>query len=99
MMLIVRFLTGFADGPIYPLMTSVLKVQGDPKRFASYIGLTQFSIGVIAMILGPTLTIQLALTFGLALRVYFYQPADGDRRNYDLVCPQGVRPGRRRSPG
>jgi MFS transporter, ACS family, hexuronate transporter len=60
-MLIVRFLTGFADGPIYPLMTSVLKVQGDPKRFASYIGLTQFSIGLIAMILGPTLTIQLAL--------------------------------------
>jgi predicted MFS family arabinose efflux permease len=58
--LIVRFLTGFADGPIYPLMTSVLKVQGDPRRFASYIGLTQFSIGVIAMILGPTITIQLA---------------------------------------
>ena len=60
MMLVVRFLTGFADGPIYPLMTSVLKVQGDPRRFASYIGLTQFSIGVIAMILGPTITIQLA---------------------------------------
>ena len=60
-MLVVRFLTGFADGPIYPLMTSLLKVQGDPRRFASYIGLTQFSIGVIAMILGPTLTIQLAL--------------------------------------
>ncbi len=60
-MLLVRFLTGFADGPIYPLMTSVLKVQGDPKRFASYIGWMQFSIGLIAMILGPTLTIQLAL--------------------------------------
>lgn len=60
-MLVVRFLTGFADGPIYPLMTSILKVQGDPGRFASYIGLTQFSIGIIAMILGPTLTIQLAL--------------------------------------
>jgi len=60
-MLIVRFLTGFADGPIYPLMTSVLKVQGDPNRFASYIGLSQFSIGLIAMILGPSLTIQLAL--------------------------------------
>lgn len=59
--LVVRFLTGFADGPIYPLMTSVLSVQGDPKRFASYIGLLQFSIGLIAMILGPTLTIQLAL--------------------------------------
>jgi MFS transporter, ACS family, hexuronate transporter len=59
--LIVRFLTGFADGPIYPLMTSVLSVQGDPKRFASYIGLLQFSIGLIAMILGPTLTIQLAI--------------------------------------
>ena len=44
-MLIVRFLTGFADGPIYPLMTSVLTVQGDPKKFASYIGLMQFSIG------------------------------------------------------
>ena len=58
--LIVRFLTGFADGPIYPLMTSVLKVQGDPRKFASYIGWTQFSIGVIAMILGPTITIQLA---------------------------------------
>jgi MFS transporter, ACS family, hexuronate transporter len=60
-MVTVRFLTGFADGPIYPLMTSVLKVQGDPKRFASYIGLTQFSIGLIAMIIGPTLTIQLAI--------------------------------------
>ena len=60
-MLIVRFLTGFADGPIYPLITSILKAQGDPKRFASYIGLTQFSIGLIAMILGPTITIQLAL--------------------------------------
>jgi ACS family hexuronate transporter-like MFS transporter len=59
-MLLVRFLTGFADGPIYPLMTSVLKIQGDPKRYASYIGLMQFSIGVIAMIIGPTLTIQLA---------------------------------------
>ncbi len=60
-LLIVRFLTGFADGPAYPLMTSVLTIQGDPKKFASYIGLIQFSIGVIAMILGPTLTIQLAL--------------------------------------
>jgi MFS transporter, ACS family, hexuronate transporter len=60
-MLIVRFLTGFADGPIYPLMTSVLKVQGDPKRFASYLGIMQFSIGIIAMILGPSLTIQLAI--------------------------------------
>jgi ACS family hexuronate transporter-like MFS transporter len=60
-MLIVRFLTGFADGPIYPLMTSVLTVQGDPKRFASYIGLIQFAVAVIATILGPTLTIQLAV--------------------------------------
>jgi predicted MFS family arabinose efflux permease len=60
-MLIVRFLTGFADGPIYPLMTSVLTVQGNPKRFASYIGIIQFSVGLIAMILGPSLTIQLAL--------------------------------------
>jgi predicted MFS family arabinose efflux permease len=59
-LLIVRFLTGFADGPAYPLMTSILKTQGDPKRFASYIGLLQFSIGLIAMVLGPTLTIQLA---------------------------------------
>jgi predicted MFS family arabinose efflux permease len=60
-MLIVRFLTGFADGPIYPLMTSVLKVQGDPPKFASYLGIIQFSIGIIAMIVGPSLTIQLAL--------------------------------------
>jgi predicted MFS family arabinose efflux permease len=62
-MLIIRFLTGFADGPVYPLMTSVLTIQGDPKKFASYIGLMQFSIGVIAMILGPSLTIRLALHF------------------------------------
>jgi MFS family permease len=60
-MFIVRFLTGFADGPVYPIMTSILTIQGDPKKFASYIGLMQFSIGVIAMILGPTLTIQLAI--------------------------------------
>jgi predicted MFS family arabinose efflux permease len=60
-MLIVRFLTGFADGPIYPLMTSVLTIQGEPKRYASYIGLMQLSIGVIAMILGPWLTTQLAI--------------------------------------
>ncbi|MBP1623807.1 MAG: sugar transporter family protein, partial [Acidobacteria bacterium] len=60
-MLVVRFLTGFADGPIYPLMTSVLKVQGEPKRFASYIGIIQLSVGLIAMILGPSLTVQLAL--------------------------------------
>jgi MFS family permease len=60
-MLIIRFLTGFADGPIYPLMTSVLKVQGDPKKFAFYIGLTQLSIALIAQVLGPPLTIQLAL--------------------------------------
>jgi MFS transporter, ACS family, hexuronate transporter len=60
-MLVVRFLTGFADGPIYPLMTSVLKVQGDPKRFASYIGLIQLAIGIIGQILGPTLTTQLAI--------------------------------------
>jgi predicted MFS family arabinose efflux permease len=59
--LFIRFLTGFADGPIYPIMTSVLKAQGDPKRFAAYIGMMQFAIGVIAQILGPTLTIQLAL--------------------------------------
>jgi predicted MFS family arabinose efflux permease len=59
--LMVRFLTGFADGPIYPLMTSTLTIQGDPKKFASYIGLMQLSIGVIAMIIGPSLTTQLAL--------------------------------------
>jgi predicted MFS family arabinose efflux permease len=61
MMLIVRFLTGLADGPVYPLMTSVFKVQGNPKRFATYIGILQFSIGLIAMVIGPTLTIQLAV--------------------------------------
>jgi len=60
-MLVVRFLTGFADGPIYPLMTSVLTVQCDPKKFAFYIGISQLSIALIAQILGPTLTIQLAL--------------------------------------
>ena len=60
-MLVVRFMVGFADGPIYPLMTSVLTVQGEQKKFASYIGWIQFSVGLIAMILGPTLTIQLAL--------------------------------------
>ncbi len=60
-LLTVRFLTGFADGPIYPLMTSVLTVQGDPKRFASYIGIIQLSVGLIAQIVGPSLTIQLAL--------------------------------------
>jgi ACS family hexuronate transporter-like MFS transporter len=59
-LLIVRFLTGFADGPIYPLMTSVLTVQGDPKKFASYIGIIQFSVGLIAGVVGPSLTIQLA---------------------------------------
>lgn len=62
-LLIVRFLTGFADGPIYPLMSSVLKVQGDPKKFASYLGLIQLAIGIIAQIAGPALTIQLALRF------------------------------------
>lgn len=60
MMLVVRFLTGFADGPAYPLMTSILTIQGDPRKFASYIGLMQFSTGLIAMVLGPTLTIKLA---------------------------------------
>ncbi|MBN2241496.1 MAG: MFS transporter [Acidobacteria bacterium] len=60
-MLVVRFLTGLADGPVYPLMTSVLTVQGDPKRFASYIGVIQFAVGLIASILGPSLTIQLAV--------------------------------------
>jgi MFS transporter, ACS family, hexuronate transporter len=60
-MLVVRFLTGVADGPIYPLMTSILTVQGDPKRFAFYIGITQLAIALIAQILGPTITIQLAL--------------------------------------
>jgi predicted MFS family arabinose efflux permease len=60
-MLIVRFLTGLADGPIYPLMTSTLAIQGEPKRFASYLGIIQLSIGVIAQILGPSLTVQLAL--------------------------------------
>jgi predicted MFS family arabinose efflux permease len=62
-MLLVRFLTGVADGPIYPLMSSVLKTQGEPRRFASYIGMMQLAIGIIAQILGPTLTIQLALRF------------------------------------
>ena len=60
-MLVIRFMVGFADGPIYPLMTSILTVQGEPKKFASYIGWIQFSVGLIAMILAPTLTIQLAL--------------------------------------
>ena len=40
-MVVVRFLTGFADGPIYPLMSSILTVQGDPKRFAFYLGIIQ----------------------------------------------------------
>jgi ACS family hexuronate transporter-like MFS transporter len=58
--LVVRFLTGFADGPIYPLMTSVLTVQGDPKKFATYIGWSQLAIALVAQILGPWLTTQLA---------------------------------------
>ena len=62
-MLIVRFLTGFADGPVYPLMTSVLTVQGDPKKFATYIGWMQFSIGLIAMIIGPPLILKLEARF------------------------------------
>jgi MFS family permease len=58
---VVRFLTGFADGPIYPLMTSVLTVQGEPKKFATYIGWMQLSIALIAQIFGPWLTTQLAI--------------------------------------
>jgi predicted MFS family arabinose efflux permease len=60
-MMLVRFLTGFADGPIYPLMSSILAVQGDPKKFAFYLGIIQFSVGLVAQIIGPTLTVQLAL--------------------------------------
>lgn len=59
--LVVRFLTGFADGPIYPLMTSVLTIQGEPKKFATYIGWMQLSIALVAQILGPWLTTQLAI--------------------------------------
>ena len=59
--LVVRFLTGFADGPIYPLMTSVLTVQGEPNKFATYIGWMQLSIALIAQIVGPWLTTQLAI--------------------------------------
>jgi MFS transporter, ACS family, hexuronate transporter len=59
--LAVRFLTGFADGPIYPLMTSVLTVQGEPKKFATYIGWMQLSIALVAQILGPWMTTQLAI--------------------------------------
>jgi ACS family hexuronate transporter-like MFS transporter len=58
--LVVRFLTGFADGPIYPLMTSVLTVQADPKKFATYIGWMQLSIALVAQIVGPWMTTQLA---------------------------------------
>jgi MFS family permease len=60
-MLVVRSLTGLADGPIYPLMTSVLTVQGDPKKFAFYIGIIQFSVGLIAAVLAPLVVTQLAV--------------------------------------
>jgi MFS transporter, ACS family, hexuronate transporter len=60
-MIIVRFLTGFADGPVYPLMTSVLTIQCDRKKFAAYLGIMQLAIGIIAQIIGPTLTTQLAV--------------------------------------
>jgi ACS family hexuronate transporter-like MFS transporter len=70
-LLVVRFLTGFADGPIYPLMTSVLTVQGDPKKFASYIGIIQFSVGLIAGVLAPVLTIQLALHLNWRYAFFF----------------------------
>jgi len=58
---IIRFFVGVAEGPLYPLMTSTLKVQGEPKMFATYVGWFQLAIGILAMILGPTITIQLAI--------------------------------------
>jgi predicted MFS family arabinose efflux permease len=70
-MLFVRFMTGFADGPIYPLMTSILTVQGDPGRFASYIGIIQFAVGLIAGVFAPIVTIELALHLNWQYAFFF----------------------------
>jgi len=63
MLIVIRFLVGFFEGPVYPLQTTMMQLQTDPKRFAINVGYISMGGVIFAAIIGPVMVTQLAYWF------------------------------------
>ncbi|NLM20312.1 MAG: MFS transporter [Peptococcaceae bacterium] len=63
MLMVIRFLVGFFEGPVYPLQTTMMQQQTDPKKFAVNIGIISMGGVILSAIIGPIMVTQLAYHF------------------------------------
>ena len=61
---ILRFLVGASEGPIFPLVSSIVSLQSDPQRFAVNIGLISLVATALTTVIGPVMVTQIAVHMG-----------------------------------
>jgi len=61
---ILRFLVGASEGPIFPLISSIVSLQSDPRRFAVNIGLISLVATALTTVIGPVVVTQIAVSMG-----------------------------------
>ena len=72
MIIVLRFIIGLFEGPVYPLAQSFSFAQSSIKRRGFNMGLiTTTSMGILANILGPILLIAIAASFGWRNAFFF----------------------------
>jgi len=72
MIIVLRFIMGLFEGPIYPLAQSFSFAQSSLKRRGFNMGLiTTTSMGVIASLAGPIILVALATSFGWRHAFFF----------------------------
>jgi MFS transporter, ACS family, hexuronate transporter len=63
-LLMVRILMGLAEGPVMPLVQSIVMAESSEKRRGLNMGIVQSSSSLIGGTLAPVLTVALAASFG-----------------------------------
>lgn len=59
--LIIRLFTGVSEGPVFPLISSMVSVQGRPEKFALNIGIISVGATALTTVFGPIIVTQIAI--------------------------------------
>lgn len=62
--MILRFLVGTSEGPVFPLISSIVSAQTEPDRFAMSIGVISLVATALTTVVGPIVVTQIAVALG-----------------------------------
>jgi predicted MFS family arabinose efflux permease len=63
LLMVIRFLTGATEGPVYPLMYAMVNTRSPREKYAVNIGIVMMVHTLVAGMLGPILVTQLLVRF------------------------------------